>query len=188
VKKMWKILVISAALAIILAAATAGTVLAVGSQENSYGCGAGIKGDSASDEVSKLLGLTPEQIQEQRQAGKSLVQIAATKNVNEETLIDAILAGKQETIQKMIKAGTLTQAQADQRLAQMRERIQLAVNRTTVGPPSWAGANASGQNGTGNGRGGMRQGGLRGNQQNCTGTPGTCTGTGSMMRAGRAVR
>ncbi len=143
-------------------------------------------GTGINEAVTTLLGMTREQIQEQRQAGQSLVQIAVSRTVTEEALVNAIMVGKQEAIQEMLAAGTITQAQADQRLEQMRERVQLAVNRTTVGPPDWAGVN--GQNGVRNGTGMGNQGGPRGNQENCTGTPGTCTGAGKMMRAGRTAR
>jgi len=186
-KKRWKILAISGALAIIMAAVLAGTVLAAGPQGSWPGCGMGQAGGSAMDEVSKLLGLTPEQIQEQRQAGKSLVQIAAANNVTEEALIEVIMAEKGNAIQEMVTSGSITQAQADQRLAQMRERVQLAINRTEIGPPGWA-PGVNGKPGTGNGTGMMRRGGMRGNQENCTGVPGNCTGAGGMMRAGRAAR
>ncbi len=138
------------------------------------GLGAGIN-----EAVTDLLGMTREQIQAERQAGKSLVQIADARGVTGEALIDAIMAGKQEAVQNMVAAGTITQDQADQRLEQMRERVESAVNRTTAGPPEWAGAN---RNGT------MRQGGLKGNRENFTGTPGACTGAGKMMRTGRSGR
>jgi hypothetical protein len=134
---------------------------------NCQGSGAGIN-----EAVTNLLGMTQEQIQEQRQSGKSLAQIAAVQGVSEEALINAIMAGKQEAVQNMVTAGTITQTQADQMFTQMRERVQLAVNRTTVGPPEWAGT----------GRGGQM-----GNQQNFNGTTGTCTGQGTMMRAGRGI-
>jgi hypothetical protein len=134
-------------------------------------------------EVTNLLGLTQEQIKEQRLAGQSLVQIAAEQGVNEEALVNAIIAEKQEAVKSMVEAGTLTQEQAVLRLAQMRERVQLAVNRTMVGPPEWAGANSNG-----NGQGMRGHGGQRGNQANCTGTAGTFTGAGKMMRSGRTSR
>jgi hypothetical protein len=187
-KKIWKVLVISMVIAGILATVLAVTISAAGPRNNSSGSTYGQGGGSVLDDVSQLLGLTPEQIQEQRQAGKSLVQIAATRNIGEEALIKAIMADRQEAIQKLVAAGTITQAQADQRLAFMQERVKLAVNRTTIGPPDWAGANGSGQNITGNRNGMMRQGGSKGNQENCTGTPGTCTGAGGMLRSGRGSR
>lgn len=183
--KIIKVLTISMVLAGILVVVLASTVFAAGPRgsysENQVG-------GPTIDVVSNLLGLTPEQIHEQRQTGLSLVQIAATKNVTEIALIDAIMLEKQTALQKMVTAGTITQAQADQSSTQMRERVQLAVNRTTLGPPEWSGANGNGQNGICSGTGTMRQGGNRGNQDNCTGTPGTCTGAGKMMRAGSTSR
>jgi hypothetical protein len=127
------------------------------------------------EEVATLLGLTQEQIREQRQSGKSLVQIAEGQNVSEETLVNAILEEKETTLQSRVTAGTLTQEQADLMLAQMKERVQLSVNRTQVGPPEWAGANGAGKKGNGL----MKQ-----DKQNCDQS--NCTGTGQMMRSGRA--
>jgi hypothetical protein len=187
-KKIWKVLVISMVIAGILAAILAVTISAAGPRNNSSNSTSGQGGGSVLDDVSQLLGLTPEQIQEQRQAGQSLVQIAATKNVSEEALIKAIMAEKQEAVQALVAAGTITQDQADQRLSIMQERVKLAVNRTAVGPPDWAGASGSGQNSNGNKKGLMGQGGKRNNQENCTGTSGTCTGAGSMLRSGRGNR
>jgi hypothetical protein len=187
-KKMWKVLVVSMVIAGILAAVLAVTISASGPRNNSSGSTSWQGGGSVLDDVSKIIGLTPEQIQEQRQAGKSLVQIAATRDVTQEALIKAIMAEKQQAVQALVTAGTITQVQADQRVAFMQARVQSAVNRTTVGPPDWAGASGNGQNSTGNRNSMMRQGGLRGNQEKCTGTPGTCTGAGSMLRSGRGSR
>ena len=103
---------------------------------NCQGVGLGIGPDQA---VLDLLGMTQDQVKELRQSEQSLVQIAATKNITEETLINTILAEKQAEVRALVTAGTITQAQADLQLAQMQERIKLAVNRTTVGPPEWAG-------------------------------------------------
>jgi hypothetical protein len=127
------------------------------------------------EEVAALLGLTQEQIREQRQAGKSLVQIAEAQDVSEETLVNAIMEEKQTTLQNRVAAGTLTREQADLMLVQMKERVKLAVNRTTVGPPSWAGVNSGGRTG----KGMMRQ-----DRQTCNQLD--CTGVGQMMGSGRA--
>jgi hypothetical protein len=150
--------------------------------QTGYGNCGGL-GFGPDQEVADLLGLTQEQIREQRLAGNSLVEIAATKNISEETLINTIITAKQEAITAQVTAGTMTQAQADLCLVQMQERVQLSVNRTTVGRPEWAGANGQGHNGSGM----MRQGGLRYNQTN-TGAGGNCTGVGRMMSAGKSGR
>jgi hypothetical protein len=136
---------------------------------NCQGLGLGID-----DAVTMLLGMTAQQIQEQRQAGKSLVQIAATKNVSEETLVNAILADRKDAMQKLVTSGTLTQSQADQRLEFMKQQIQQNVNRTTIGPPTNRGMMGGCLNSNGNGNG--------------TAIPGARGGQGGMMRFGRTAQ
>jgi hypothetical protein len=202
VRRILKVLVISLVLAGLLAAVLAITVAAAGPRANDMSAtvrAAGLRGNAGDtcsgqvgsttiDVVSQLLGLTPEQIQAERQAGKSLVQIAAAKNVTEEALINAIMADKQAAVEKLVTAGTITREQADLRLTQMKENVKLAVNRTTVGQPDWAGSCGADLNGACGGNGALRQGGCQGNPENCTGTPGTGTGAGRMMRGLRMAR
>jgi hypothetical protein len=172
-------------LAIAIPAFAAGPSETNGNQANGQGIGTSI-----SESVTDLLGLSNEQIQEQRQAGNSLVEIAAGQGIGEDVLIEAILKDRQVTLQNMVEAGTITQLQADQRIAQMTERVNLAVNRTTTGAPEWAGsgtgAGMGAQNGSGRSMSG--KGGLGGNQSGCTGTPGTCTGAGKMNRSGNSSK
>lgn len=149
-----------------------------------FSCNCQVKGMGPDEAVTELLGMTAEEIQALRESGKSLVQIAAEKNVTEESLINAILADRQASLQAMVTAGNTTQAQADLMLEQMKERIKLAVNRTTVGPPDWAGTKGNGQKGAGM----MQQRGQFANQNTCTEATGTCTGNGGMMRMGRGNR
>ena len=175
-KRMLTVLAVTLVLTGILVVTLASTIFAAGPQGNGSGNNFGPTGGSTIDVVSKLLGLTPEQIQDQRQAGKSLVQIAATKNVTEVALINAIITDKQAAVQKLVTDGKITQAQADQMLAQMKERVKLAVNRTTIGPPAWMGTNNN------------RQAGFCGNQGNCTGISGNGFGAGGMMRGGGMMR
>ncbi len=118
-------------------------------------CGGGGFGPVWSDAVTKLLGLTAEQIQAQRREGKSLAQIAAAKGVTENALVAAILAERKELIQKRVTAGLLTQAQADQMLKVMEQNIRESVKRTTIGPPDNRGAYGFGQPGMMGGRGMM---------------------------------
>lgn len=73
-----------------------------------------------SDAITKLLGMTPEQIYAERAAGKTLSQIAKQKGVTDQQLIDAIVAGREEVIDQAVKDGRMTQAQADWMLAKMK--------------------------------------------------------------------
>ena len=88
------------------------------------------------DEVATLLGMTAEEIQAERQAGKSLAQIAASKNppVSEDKLISTILDAKKATLADLVAAGKLTQAQADLMVEHMQTQVKTMVERTSVGP------------------------------------------------------
>jgi Spy/CpxP family protein refolding chaperone len=175
-KRILKVLGISLVLAGIVAAVLAGTAYAAGPQGNTNGNTPGYcqgqAGGPMIDSISKLLGMTKEQIQEQRLAGKSLVQIAATKNITEDALINAIVTERQTALQARVTAGQFTQAQADQQVTQMKDRVKEMVERTTTGQPNGANCNGNGM---------LGRGGMRGNQ----GCNGTFNGVGGMMRAGR---
>ena len=86
------------------------------------------------EEVATLLGMTADEIQAERQAGKSLAQIAAAKNISEETLINTILDAKKADLAQLVADGKLTQAQMDRMVAHMQTQITTMVERTTVGP------------------------------------------------------
>jgi hypothetical protein len=193
--KKSRILVIAVSLAAVLTLGIGGMTMASGtasaddgnSVSNSYGQGYGLGGQGiCSDNVCTLLGMTPEEIQAQRQEGLSLVQIAATQNVAEEQLIETVMAERQLRIQERVTTGTLPQERAAFMLQNMEQNVVRAINRTTVGKPEWAGNNGSNQ-GAGNGQ--MKKQG-----QSAAGTcsNGTCigtgTGTGSMNKHGKNSR
>ena len=87
-----------------------------------------------SEAVEALLGMTAEQIQAERLAGKSLAQIAAGKGISEETLIQTILDAKKADLAKLVADGKLTQAQMDLMVERMQAQIKVMVERTNVGP------------------------------------------------------
>ncbi|MHB1131071.1 MAG: hypothetical protein ACYC4L_01650 [Chloroflexota bacterium] len=84
--------------------------------------------------VQKLLGMTAEQIQAERQAGKSLAQIAQAKGVSVESLISAITADHQAQVDQLVKDGKITQEQSNLMLERQQSQVKTAVERTTVGP------------------------------------------------------
>lgn len=91
------------------------------------------------DAVLQKLGLAADQVAAERRAGMSLAQIAGARGVSRTTLIDLLMAEHQAALAARVKAGALTQAQADAALVQMRTRVAAAVDRTEVGPPAAAG-------------------------------------------------
>lgn len=183
-RKRTKLLTAILVLAGVLVLSFGGAALAHGSadtDETMEGCwGQSGWGHGAiwSEEVSDLLGLTPEEILAQRQEGNSLVEIAATQGINEDALVEAILAGRADAMQQGIDAGYFTDEQVDEMLEWMEQNVRQSVNRTDFGPPEngatggygWMeqhmGTGAMGQwgeAGMGYGHGGMhRSGGMLG--------------------------
>ncbi len=86
------------------------------------------------DAAQKLLGMTAEQLQAERQAGKSLAEIATAKGVSEDALIQAILDSHKASLAKLVADGKLTQAQADAMTTRMPEQVKLMVKRAGSGP------------------------------------------------------
>jgi hypothetical protein len=101
------------------------------------------------EEVAAFLGMSQEQVQAERLAGKSLVQIAQAKGKTEAQLVSTILTAKRADLDKAVADKSITQAQADLIYQNMQTQVPQMVNRTTTGP-------ASGQ--------GMRMGTGAGNQ------------------------
>ena len=87
------------------------------------------------EDLSDLLGLSPEEILNQRQEGKSLVEIAATQGVSEDALVEAILAARADTVQQRIDAGYCTDEMAEEMLERREQNVRQAINRTDSGPP-----------------------------------------------------
>lgn len=103
-------------------------------QGRGAGHGAGFGYQTISGPIAQLLGMTADQIQAERLAGKSLAQIAEAKGVTKDTLVNTMVGSRKALLDERVKAGTLTQAQADTALATMKARISQSVDRTQVGP------------------------------------------------------
>ncbi|MDB5044521.1 MAG: hypothetical protein JWQ08_571 [Deinococcus sp.] len=67
--------------------------------------------------VAKTLGLTPDALRQQLQAGKTIADLAKAKGVSTATIRTAALAALKTQLAADVKAGKQTQAQADQHLA-----------------------------------------------------------------------
>ncbi len=166
-KKM-KLLVIAASVAVVLALSIGGVAMAAGPDENTEDmavyCGEWCRDFDGrvvySDDVCGLLGMTADEIQDQRHTGKSLVEIAAAKGISEQQLVDVIMAERETEIQARVTEGILTQEQANIMLQQMEQNVISAVNRASIGKPEWAGightaGNGCGDTGWGTGPGNM---------------------------------
>ncbi len=94
-----------------------------------FGFGFGRAGDLAA--AATYLGLGQSTLQADLQSGKTLAQIAdATDGKSSSGLIDALVTAEQAQLAAAVTAGTITQAQADQITATLKDRITSMVNGT----------------------------------------------------------
>ena len=145
-KKKWKVLIITLSAIVALTMVFGGVALA--DEGEDYECNPGLCQPQAlgvrrglmmgpavhSGVLSDLLGMSLDEISEQRQDGKSLVEIAAEQGVDEETLVATLVGVVEENLQQRVDDGFITQERADLLLELVTERVTDAVNRTEVGP------------------------------------------------------
>jgi hypothetical protein len=80
--------------------------------------------------AADYLGLTEAQLREQLSSGKSLAQIAKDKGKSTDGLKQALHDAVKQDLDEAIKAGRITQAQADEALDRFDERADDLINRT----------------------------------------------------------
>ena len=123
-------------------------------------------GATLADIVAKLTGLSVEDVRAKRTAGQSFAQISKAKGVSADKVVAEALAKRQVLLDAAVKAGKVTQAQADQAKAQMKTRLTERVNATATSGAcdGQGGGGRGGMGGRGMGRGmGMGGGGCGGN-------------------------
>ncbi len=80
--------------------------------------------------VTSYLGLTAEQLHSEREAGKSLAQIAQAQGKSVEGLKQAIVDASKKRLDQAVADGQLTSAQAAALLARLQSDVDDLVNRT----------------------------------------------------------
>lgn len=84
--------------------------------------------------VAKAIGISDSDLLSALQNGKSIADVAKSKNVAVQTVIDALVASEKTEVQSMVTAGRITQAQADTMIANLTQRVTAMVNGTLPGP------------------------------------------------------
>ena len=87
--------------------------------------------------AAEQLGLTRTELMTELQAGKTIADVAAEKNVSVDTIVDAILAPRADRLNELVANGQLTQEEVDNRLASLRVDVIDRLNQ------SWASKNAA---------------------------------------------
>ena len=92
--------------------------------------GHGVRIGAALDEVASIIGITPDELRTQLRSGKTLAEIAKTKNISQAMLVDKLVAAAKTRLAAEVKAGRLTQARADAIAKKLSARITEMVTRT----------------------------------------------------------
>ncbi len=84
--------------------------------------------------AAKAVGMTEAALTTELDSGKTTAAVATAKGVALQRVIDAIVASDKAEIAAAVKAGTMTQAQADERLANLAAHVTDEVNGVAGGP------------------------------------------------------
>ncbi|HEY3240950.1 MAG TPA: hypothetical protein VGL92_15385 [Acidimicrobiia bacterium] len=80
------------------------------------------------DAAAGAIGITPEELRTALQGGQSLADVAKSKGVDPEKVVSALVADLKAHLDQEVASGEHTQAEADQKLANVTERIRAFVN------------------------------------------------------------
>lgn len=103
--------------------------------------------------LADLTGKDISAIQDERQSGKSVLDIAAENGISEEKLTESITTANKTRLQTLLDEGKITQAQYDTCLTQMDQRIQERLTSNTTGGGCRGGNGPGLGNGQGRGQG-----------------------------------
>lgn len=90
--------------------------------------GFGLRGGAGLDAAAEALGLSADDLREELRGGRSLAEIAESKDVDVAKVVDALVAEATNGIDEAVDAGRLTQEEADERIDGLRERIAAMVD------------------------------------------------------------
>jgi hypothetical protein len=98
------------------------------------GCG-GHRGRSL-EGAAEAIGIEPDALREALQAGQSIADVATANGVDPAVVVDALVDDAEARVAEKVADGTLTQAEADERLAEKTDRIDDRVNGTPGDRPA----------------------------------------------------
>jgi hypothetical protein len=153
---MKKTILITSIVVVALAVLGVGVAFAQGTQPPTRGGMMGWMHDYVEQALASKLGLTEAQVEEQFDAGKTMYQIAIDNGIKQEDVAAFLLDVHKDAFTNAVKAGVMTQQQADWMQQRMQNR---GFGNGTGDCPM---QNGQGGNGNGYGRGMMGNGYGRG--------------------------
>ncbi|WP_366292839.1 hypothetical protein [Paenibacillus sp. AN1007] len=95
-----------------------------------HGRGFGPEVDRNLDKLASILGVTTNELSSSLKNGDTLAEIASAQKVDVQTLIQQLVTDRTSDLQQELKDGKITQAQYDERAADLTEHITDLVNGT----------------------------------------------------------
>lgn len=92
------------------------------------GRGGGMRGGPGLEAAATALGVTEDELRTELQGGSSIAEVAAAKGVDVQTVIDSMVASATERINAKVADGSITQAEADTKLADLTQHVTDRVN------------------------------------------------------------
>ena len=86
------------------------------------------RGHHGLEAAAKYLGMTEAALRAQLESGKTLAQLAKDRNKSVDGMVTALVAEKKARVEQAVKDGHLTQAQADELVAGIKEHVTAMVN------------------------------------------------------------
>lgn len=88
----------------------------------------GCHGGRHLDTAAEALGLSVDELRAELENGQTIADVAAAQGVDVQTVIDAMVAEAEAHVAEEVESGELSQEEADQKLADLEERITASVN------------------------------------------------------------
>ena len=86
-------------------------------------------GGPGMEAVESALGVTADELHTALESGQTIAQVAVAKGVEVQTVIDAIVASATTHIDQAVTSGRITQAEADQKKADLMTQVTDMVNK-----------------------------------------------------------
>lgn len=94
----------------------------------------GHRGGCDLDEAAEAIGIDEAELRTAIENGDTIADVAAANGVDADVVIDAMVDAKAERIAEKVEEGRLTQAEADEKLADVETRIEDRVNGVEEAP------------------------------------------------------
>jgi hypothetical protein len=98
-----------------------------------HGPGRGFAFRAGFDAAAEALGITEDELRAALEDGQSIAEVAEANGVDVQAVIDALVDEVETHLDEEVAEGDLTQAEADEKLANTTERITELVNREGLG-------------------------------------------------------